>query len=148
MTGRWTIVVALASAVAGCQGGAVPVREARITFTACPLAAGGPQHFTVCTTHDSFIAEAEQHLADGTRRIPCFDLRDGTGCDSQWSWSVDPETPVFVDISIDSYDGCPSDVEGNKPLWIGRLRRFCPWSATVEKVTIVSAQSAASNFGQ
>lgn len=108
---------------------------ARITFSACELTPGGPQHFTVCVTNAAFISEAEQHLADGTRRVPCFELRDGTGCDPQWTWSVDPATPIWVDVTADIYTECPNVVEANKAYWVGTLKRYCPWSAVVRSVT-------------
>ncbi len=108
---------------------------ALVDFSICAGSAGGAQTLTIFTVDDAFIEEASRLLATGQTRIPVFDLVDGAGADPQWSWHVDPATPVFADVAIELCDGCPRDVESNKPYWLGTVKRYCPWSAAVSAVT-------------
>jgi hypothetical protein len=54
-------------------------------------------------------------------------IRGETGVNEGWSWSIDPESLEFADITMEVCDGLPSHVED------GTLAgdRFCPWSAEV-----------------
>jgi hypothetical protein len=108
---------------------------ARIRFEVCSTTPGGAEHFTVCTTNATFVDESVRLLTTGERRIPSFDLVDGGGCDGQWTWHVDPVTPVFYDVTVAFCDGCPSFIEVDKAYWIGTVKRFCPVSARVEAVS-------------
>lgn len=54
-------------------------------------------------------------------------LRGETGVNTGWSWSIDPDSVEFADMTTEVCDGLPSYVED------GTLTtdRFCPWSAEV-----------------
>lgn len=54
-------------------------------------------------------------------------IRDETGVNEGYSWSIDPEDIEFADVTIEICDGVPSDVEAG----IVSGDRYCPWSATV-----------------
>jgi len=86
-------------------------------------------------TDGAFIDEARRHLAAGTGRIPIFGtLLDGTDCDAQWTWHVDPADAIFADAAIELCDGLPSGIEANKAYWLGTVGSYCPWYARVSAV--------------
>jgi hypothetical protein len=109
-------------------------KGALVTFEMCTAADGGPQQLTVFTRED-FALEAERLADAGTTRVPVLDLRAGTGVDRQWSWHADPDTAEFADAAIEICDGCPADIEADTAYWLGTVRRFCPWGASVARVT-------------
>lgn len=54
-------------------------------------------------------------------------VRGDTGVNEGWSWSIEPDSVEFADVTMEVCDGLPSHVED------GTLTtdRFCPWSAEV-----------------
>jgi glucose/arabinose dehydrogenase len=93
------------------------------------------QSLTVWVTNAEFIDTATALLASGKRKVPIFNtLLDGTDCDPQWTWHVDPADVVFADAAIELCDGVPSHIEANKDYWINTVGAFCPWSAVVAAV--------------
>jgi len=54
-------------------------------------------------------------------------VRGDTGVNEGWSWSIDPGSLEFAEVTMEVCDGLPSHVEE------GTLTtdRFCPWSAEV-----------------
>jgi hypothetical protein len=110
-------------------------KGALVTFEMCEAPDGGPQRLTVFSTREAFAVEAERLADAGTTRIPVLDLRAGTTVDSQWSWHADPDTTDFADAAIEICDGCPADIEADTAYWLGSVRRFCPWGASVTRVT-------------
>jgi hypothetical protein len=59
-------------------------------------------------------------------------VRGETGVNEGWSWSIDPESLEFADMTTEVCDGLPSFVED------GSLTGdyFCPWSAEVIDVVV------------
>ena len=110
-------------------------KGALVTFEMCEAPDGGPQRLTVFSTREGFIVEAERLADAGTTRVPVLDLRAGTTVDAQWSWHADPDTTDFADAAIEICDGCPADIEADTAYWLGTVRRFCPWGASVTHVT-------------
>lgn len=52
---------------------------------------------------------------------------DPDGINAPWTWSIDPTTVEFADVTTEVCDGLPSDVEQDlitSPL-------YCPWSAAL-----------------
>jgi len=133
-------VVALSACV---EGGAL--HEAQRNVLGDPVEECGPraggavvtfdvlgERLMVWSTHAAFIRDAEKMLQGERPRIPVFErLLEGRDCDPQWSWHVDPAQMYWTEQAAELCDGSPSDVEGNKPYWFGRVKRFCPWDATV-----------------
>lgn len=67
-------------------------------------------------------------LLDGEEapRIPNgLIVRGETGVNVGWSWSIDPDSIEFADVTMELCDGLPSHVED------GTLTgdRYCPWGA-------------------
>jgi hypothetical protein len=62
--------------------------------------------------------------------IPSGRIVRATGVNEGWSWSIDPADFEFVDLTVESCDGDPSDVESG--LLTGD--RYCPWSAVVVEI--------------
>lgn len=52
-------------------------------------------------------------------------VRGETGVNVGYTWSIDPESIEFADVTIEVCDGLPSHVEEG----ILTSDRFCPWSA-------------------
>jgi hypothetical protein len=102
---------------------------ALITFAMCD------ETLIVWSTAPAFIDQALALLAAGEQLIPSFEsLRDGTDCDAQWSWHVDPVAMSFAELAIELCDGCPSHIEDDKDYWLGTVGQYCPWSARVVAV--------------
>ena len=58
-------------------------------------------------------------------------LRGQTGVNDGYSWSIDPASVEFADVTTEVCDGLPSHVED------GTLTgdQYCPWSAEVVAIT-------------
>jgi hypothetical protein len=139
---RWrdhgaAIGLALAALLAGCaDGDEVGPCAARTGGALVALDIAG-ESFTVWSTNDEFIAEAEALAQGGQQRIPLFNrLIDGTDCDPQWSWHVDPSDMTWVDSTIELCDAVPSGIEDDKAYWLDDVDQFCPWAAAVVDVSL------------
>jgi hypothetical protein len=93
-----------------------------------------PETFTAWVTNPDFIAEAKRLLADNERGTPNFKFIDGTDCDDQWSFHVDPADAEFPWGTIEICDAMPSYVDQNKGEWIEKNLRWCPWGSRVLEV--------------
>jgi hypothetical protein len=87
--------------------------------------------FSVWVTNEEFAEEAKVYI--GTQsRIPAFgDLVEGTDCDPQWSWHVDPDDMSWADLTIELCDGLPSFIEDDLEYWLEGVDSYCPWGAEV-----------------
>lgn len=78
-------------------------------------------------TDPADIANAQKLLAgEEAPRIPNgLIVRNETSVNEGWSWSIDPDSLEFADMTTEVCDGLPSYVED------GSLTGdyFCPWSA-------------------
>jgi len=94
------------------------------------------EEYRILLTDADDIAIAQQLLAgEEAPSIPNGEIvRGETGVNSGWSWSIDPQSLEFADVTMEVCDGLPSHVED------GTLAgdRFCPWSAAVIAVEPVS----------
>ncbi len=48
-----------------------------------------------------------------------------------WSWHIDPADVEMAEVTVELYDGTPSQVEDNLDFWIESIGRFAPWGATL-----------------
>jgi hypothetical protein len=95
------------------------------------------EEFTVWSTNDAFIEQAEALEDRGVMLIPMFNhLLDGQDCDPQWSWHVDPEDMLWAEVSIEVCDSRPSLIEEDKTYWLETVDQYCPWSASVVDVAV------------
>ncbi|CAN5625520.1 hypothetical protein BH23CHL7_BH23CHL7_19040 [soil metagenome] len=89
----------------------------------------GGEQFRVLVTEAELIAHAQALLAGGEEgRIPNgVIVRGESGVNEGWSWSIDPSSLEFADMTMEVCDGLPSHVED------GTLttERYCPWGAVV-----------------
>ena len=87
------------------------------------------ESYRILLTDTADIAIARQLLAgEEAPNIPSgLILRGETGVNEGYSWSIDPESVEFADITIEVCDGLPSHVQD------GTLAgdRYCPWGAEV-----------------
>ena len=87
------------------------------------------EQFRILVTEQELIAHVQQLLAGGEEgRIPSgVIVRGETGVNEGWSWSIDPQSLEFADMTIEICDGLPSHIED------GTLttERYCPWGAQV-----------------
>lgn len=88
----------------------------------------------VWITRGDFLAQARTKIGETVGHVARFDLAHGPGCDPAWSWTVRPDTAMFVDLAAEVCDGLPSHIESNPAYWIDGLGYFCPWSARVISV--------------
>ena len=103
---------------------------ALVTLSVC----AGTETMTEWIENDAFIDEAIAILGGQAPRVPNMPLADGTDCDPQWSWHVDPLAVQWADMTIELCDGCPSFVEADLSYWLGTVHSFCPWNADVAAV--------------
>jgi hypothetical protein len=87
---------------------------------------------------DQADLEIAQRLLDGEEApsIPNgLIVRGETSVNEGWSWSIDPESLEFADMTTEVCDGLPSHVEE------GSLTSdyFCPWSAEVVDVVLITS---------
>jgi hypothetical protein len=88
------------------------------------------EQYRILLTDPADIAIAQRLLAgdDTAPRIPNgLIVRDDTSVNEGWSWSIDPDSLEFADMTTEVCDGLPSYVED------GSLTGdyYCPWSAEV-----------------
>ena len=113
-----------------------PTTAPTLPPTASPGASGVVVTFSVETeqyrillTDPSDIAIAERLLAgEEAPGIPSgLIVRGETGVNTGYSWSIDPDSVEFADVTMEICDGLPSHVED------GTLEgdRYCPWGAEV-----------------
>jgi hypothetical protein len=57
-------------------------------------------------------------------------VRGETGVNEGWSWSLDPGTLEFADMTMEVCDGLPSHIEDGTL----QTERYCPWAAEVVDV--------------
>ena len=140
-------------ALAACGGGASPTASPRpitpapatpspspVPATPSPAPATGVivtfevegEEYRILLTDPADIEIAEKLLAgEEAPSIPNgLIVRGETGVNEGWSWSIDPESVEFADMTIEVCDGLPSHVED------GTLAgdRYCPWGAEVVAV--------------
>jgi hypothetical protein len=90
------------------------------------------ERFTVWSTNATFIEQTKASFAAGEHKTPNFDhVLDGTDCDAQYSWHVDPANMGYADFTIELCDGTPSYVDAHKSSWMKEVDRYCPWGPTI-----------------
>jgi hypothetical protein len=111
----------------------VPACASRTGGALVTIEVGGSETFTAWITNRDFIAEAKRLLADDERGTPNFKFVDGTDCDPQYSFHVDPADADFPWGTIELCDGLASHVEDHKSEF-ARIQRWCPWGSRVLSV--------------
>jgi hypothetical protein len=90
------------------------------------------EQYRILLTDPDDIAIARRLLAgEEAPRIPNgLIVRGETGVNVGWSWSIDPDSVEFADMTTEVCDGLPSYVED------GTLSgdRYCPWAAEVTAI--------------
>lgn len=69
--------------------------------------------------------------------IPIGRLHRGPGAsdhNAPWSWHMNPLD--LTENATEVCDGKPSDIENNLDYWIGTVKAFCPWAATLKDLRI------------
>ena len=100
-----------------------------ITFNICD------ESLTVWIENNDFIDTAIDIYNGNTRMmIPVFMLREGTDCDPQWSWHVDPQEAFWAEVTIELCDGRPSYIEQDLDYWLNTVKEYCPWSAQIQSI--------------
>jgi hypothetical protein len=90
----------------------------------------GAEEYRILLTDPADVAIAQRLLTgdDTAPRIPNgLIVRHETSVNERWSWSIDPDSLEFADMTTEVCDGLPSYVED------GSLTGdyFCPWSAEI-----------------
>eukprot|EP00931_Biecheleriopsis_adriatica_P009286 TRINITY_DN110369_c0_g1_i1.p1 TRINITY_DN110369_c0_g1~~TRINITY_DN110369_c0_g1_i1.p1 ORF type:complete len:339 (+),score=36.86 TRINITY_DN110369_c0_g1_i1:141-1157(+) len=87
---------------------------------------------------DEFIDQAIVLSSDISQRrmVPLFtEVVEGTDCDVQWSWHVNPSGAFWVDLSTEVCDATPQYIEDHKEDWIRSPGAWCPWGIKFVNVT-------------
>lgn len=100
----------------------------------------GEEEYRIRLTDPADLANAQRLLAgdDTAPRIPNgLIVRDDTSVNEGWSWSIDPDSLEFADMTTEVCDGLPSYVED------GSLTGdyFCPWSAEIIDLIVSTTTS-------
>lgn len=66
--------------------------------------------------------------------IPNGKLVRGSAYGNPWSWHLDPEDIEMAELTIEIYDGLPSEVERDLDYWLNTVNRFAPWSARMVQI--------------
>jgi hypothetical protein len=96
------------------------------------------ERFRVLITNQALIDNARGLLAGQERRsIPtALVVRgDDGGVNAGHQWHLDPASLQFADVTTETCDGRPSDVD-NAASWTSE--RYCPWTAKVISVEVAS----------
>jgi hypothetical protein len=103
---------------------------ALIDFRIC----GSPLRLWI--TNGGFIDQAKRLASASDWDIACFNLvKDGRDCDSMWTWHVDAQNVYWTSqIELETYDGCPQQVEDNKDDWVEQIGKYCAFMGTVVSV--------------
>ncbi|HVM31299.1 MAG TPA: hypothetical protein VM305_11095 [Candidatus Limnocylindrales bacterium] len=90
------------------------------------------EQFRMLLTNPDHIQHVRGLLAGGEEgAIPnAVIVRGETGVNEGWSWSLDPETLEFADMTAEVCDGLPSHIEDGTL----QTERYCPWAAEVVDV--------------
>jgi hypothetical protein len=92
----------------------------------------------IWTTQTAFITRAKQLLADPASpgaSIPVMTLFEGSDCDGQWTWRVDPEQIRFDTAQPPSdCDACPRWIEDEKALRVTTIGVWCPLGVRILSV--------------
>lgn len=89
---------------------------------------GSDEGFKVLLTQPDDIANARQVLAGvDVPSIPDGRIVRERGVNGPWSWSLDPGDFTFTDVTDETCDGLPSEIETGAVSG----ERYCPWSAQV-----------------
>jgi hypothetical protein len=90
------------------------------------------ERFNIRVTDPTTITLLRQRLQSGRVGVIIGRLASGSGgFNTPWSWHLDPATVQPADLAVEVCDGRPSDIEGNLSYWLGTVKNYCPWGATV-----------------
>lgn len=138
--GALMAVMAAVLAVAACgddggNGGKEP-GELSGGILATFTAAG--EEFKVWVTNPQTIDDILA-LRDGTSdaTIPNGAIKEGPGVaghNAPWSWHLDPQDIEMAEMTMELCDGAPGFVEEEVDYFIGTVKRYCPWDATLVDV--------------
>jgi hypothetical protein len=118
----------------GAGGGTSPTCGTRsggalVTFRICD------ESLTLWITSNAFVTEAIRLRGTSGARIACFPgLIDGRDCDSEHGWHADPAAAYWSDFELETYFGCPSEVEQNRLHWVEQIGMYCGEHAAVTAV--------------
>ncbi|KPK15203.1 MAG: hypothetical protein AMJ62_10110 [Myxococcales bacterium SG8_38] len=100
-----------------------------------------PVRYAIEVIDEEFVVEVvtlaqvermEARLASGKKGVVSGELAAGDdGYNQPWSWHLVPATVHTADVAIEVCDGRPSMVEDNLEYWLGTVKQFCPWQASV-----------------
>lgn len=100
-----------------------------------------PVHYAIEVIDEEFVVEVvtlaqvdqmEARLASGEQGVISGELAPGDdGYNQPWSWHLVPATVHTADVAIEVCDGRPSMVEDDLEYWLGTVKQFCPWQASV-----------------
>jgi len=111
------------------------------------------ERFRVWTTNPQTIHDLhELQQGTSTANIPNGRILRGPGRASHnapYHWHLDPQDITMAEVAIEFCDALPSYVEENVEEFVGRVGRYCPWSAKLVELRdytgrIVQQQSSAS----
>eukprot|EP00434_Breviolum_minutum_P043111 symbB.v1.2.038405.t1/scaffold5962.1/size22111/2 len=108
-------------------------------FITLQIGAGSTAQHTLQWLEDNaFIDVAILHATGSLRgsrgAIPVFNrMLNGTDCDQNWSWHVDPKDVTWAEVATEVCDASPGYIEKNGA-WLSSPGKWCPWKVSVLSV--------------
>lgn len=128
-----SVTLALAACVLACNGDASSP-DAAAVYEVAVESGDGVETFRIGVDAAARIDEANRLLASGERRNVSGDLASGDGgVNGPYHWHLRPATVAFPEVTIELCDGRPGDVEQNLDYWLGTVKQYCPWGASITR---------------
>ena len=119
-----------------CDSDTVDPRDAALQGGVLAMFSVRGEIFRVWITNPNTIQQLlDLRAGTGLASIPNGPLLTGPGQgrhNEPWNWHLDPEETQLAETTIEVCDGLPSDVEADLDYWMANVKRFCPWSASLE----------------
>ncbi len=129
--------------IASCLSACFLVTGLCFTGSACGLRGGilvtfdvTGEQYSIFMTSKETIKEVYA-LQEGKSRatIPNGKLIKGSvPYNKPWNWHIDPQNVVMTQLSIELYNGLPSNIEQDLDYWVYWIQRYAPRSAKIIEV--------------
>lgn len=93
----------------------------------------GGERFRVWTTNPQTVRDLHELQRGASKAsIPSGRILRGPGRgrhNAPYRWHLDPQDMFMVEVAIELCDALPSYVQENMDEFVGKVGRYCPWSA-------------------
>lgn len=132
-----SLFVVLLASCSGCGDGSPPFQTAKTFLFGMRGIPDAEGQFVAVTSDPAVLANLQAQLAlpDSDRGLHIHGpiARGSGGHNLSWSWHFIPGEWDMVEVSAESCDGSPKQVEGDIDYWVDTVKVFCPWGSYVQK---------------